>query len=104
MIKLIILDCCCRPIGCDLRKGERLFTNHEIYPGMVTFKAMLASIGKVTNLEEPTIGIISTGDELIEPGNKLKSGQIFDSNMTMLCELLKQFGFSRVKTITTKDK
>lgn len=71
---------------------------------MVTFKSMLASIGKVTSLEEPIIGIISTGDELIAPGNKIKSGQIFDSNMTMLTELLKQFGFARVKTINAKDK
>lgn len=54
--------------------------------------------------EEPIIGVISTGDELLEPGSPLKPGKIYDSNMTMLAELLKQFGFSRVKTIIAQDK
>lgn len=92
-----------RSIGCDLIEGENLFTNHNVYPGSVTYKSILASVGKVTELEEPMIGVISTGDELIEPGQELQPGKIYDSNMTMLVELLKQFGFSKIKTIIAKD-
>lgn len=39
-----------RPIGCDLQKDERLFRNHLVYPGAVTYKSILASVGKLTTL------------------------------------------------------
>lgn len=39
-----------RPIGCDLQKGERLFSNHLVYSGAVTYKSILASVGKLTFL------------------------------------------------------
>lgn len=50
------------------------------------------------------IGVISTGDELLKPGVDLRPGKIYDSNMIMLVELLRQFGFGRVKTIRAKDE
>lgn len=42
-----------RPIGCDLKQGERLFSNHLVYPGPVTYKSILASVGKLTTLVSP---------------------------------------------------
>lgn len=52
--------------------------------------ALLASHG-ITDLlvaERLRIAIFSTGDELVEPGNKRKSGQIFDANRALLTSLL----------------
>ena len=93
-----------RPIANDLKKGELLFAETNYYPGQVPYKSMLASVGRITEMIEPEIGIISTGDELVEPGTTLGPGKIYDSNMTMLKELLKQFGFTKIKSIIAKDE
>ncbi|HKL44652.1 MAG TPA: gephyrin-like molybdotransferase Glp [Roseovarius sp.] len=39
------------------------------------------------------VAVISTGDELIEPGDTAAPGQIFDANRPMLLGLADQFGF-----------
>jgi molybdopterin molybdotransferase len=51
--------------------------------------AWLSACGhpQVSVLRRPRVAVFSTGDELIEPGNTLRPGQIFDSNRLVL-ELL----------------
>ncbi|WP_288938299.1 gephyrin-like molybdotransferase Glp [uncultured Roseovarius sp.] len=39
------------------------------------------------------VAVISTGDELVEPGTPAAPGQIFDANRPMLLALARQFGF-----------
>ncbi|KAK9095288.1 hypothetical protein Scep_026757 [Stephania cephalantha] len=74
-----------RPVGCDiekeavvLRSGERVGTS-EI--------GLLATVGvmMVKVHPSPTIAVLSTGDELVEPTvEHLNRGQIRDSNRAML--------------------
>ncbi|KAG4076195.1 hypothetical protein HA402_014744 [Bradysia odoriphaga] len=90
-----------RPIGNDLQKGQRLFTHGS--PDSVAYPAMFASVGVVHEFYQPKIGIISTGDELIVPGETLRPGKIYDSNSVMLKELLRRFGFTDVRTTIAKD-
>lgn len=93
------------PIGCDLAKGDRLFPN-DCFPDIVPFKSLMASVGITSeNLphDKVCITIISTGDELTEPGDELRPGKIFDSNTTMLKSLLVQQGFENVLTTNAKD-
>lgn len=56
-------------------------------------KTFLASVGMTMPQKKPTIAIISTGDELVEPGNELKEGQIYDANSTMIKMLLTKYNF-----------
>jgi len=70
--------------GEDVKKGELVLEDGSfIRPAEV---GMLAALGKenVMVRRKPTVGIISTGDELIEPGGRLKEGQIYDSNSLAL--------------------
>lgn len=95
-----------RPIGCDLIKGELLFKGQNEFPDIVPLKSLLASVGVVTDsniLSEVQISILSTGDELIRPGEPLQTGKIYDSNTTMLRTLLEQHGFHNVTTLTSND-
>ncbi len=39
------------------------------------------------------VAVISTGDELVEPGTSAAPGRIFDANRPMLLALARQFGF-----------
>ena len=58
--------------------------------------ALVASVGHaLVEVYKPlTIAIMSTGDELVEPGGTLAPGQIFNSNRYALAGMLKELGFS----------
>jgi molybdopterin molybdotransferase len=80
--------------GCDLAEGQNILSKGErIRPGTV---ALLASQG----FDHATVGgdvntaLISTGDELVKPGEKIKPGQIYETNSTLLQALLKLCGAS----------
>jgi molybdenum cofactor synthesis domain-containing protein len=66
--------------GSDFFVGEVLLRKDEIVtPERV---ALLASsgIGKILVYKKMRIGIVSTGNELVIPGNEITIGQIYDSN------------------------
>jgi len=77
-----------RGTGHDVRAGAELMA-----PGRqvtVFDLAWLAACG-ITRLDvyrQPTVGIFSTGNELVEPGQTLRPGQIFDANRRALHALL----------------
>jgi molybdopterin molybdotransferase len=80
--------------GCDLAKGQKILLQGDRI-GLTTI-ALLASQG----FTDVRIGggvnaaIVSTGDELVMPGQKLDPGQIYDSNSMLLQGLLERCGAS----------
>jgi molybdopterin molybdotransferase len=80
--------------GCDLAEGQKILLQGERI-GLTTI-ALLASQG-LTEVKiggEITAAIVSTGDELVIPGNQLDRGQIYDSNSILLQALLERSGAS----------
>jgi molybdopterin molybdotransferase len=76
----------------DIREGDLVLAkNTYIKPEQI---AVLASIGASTPLvyKKPKIGIISTGDELVEPGVKPAKGQIRNSNAMQLYGQVMKYG------------
>jgi molybdopterin molybdotransferase len=78
--------------GCDLAEGQRILTKGERL-GATTI-ALLASqgIADVMVGGDVRAAIISTGDELVKPGEKLDPGQIYESNSSLLNALLQHCG------------
>src|SRR6266516_3330454 len=78
--------------GCDLTEGQKIMAKGETI--RATTIALLASQGfrEVSVGGEVDAAIISTGDELAEPGTKLQPGQIYESNSVMLQALLQRCG------------
>jgi molybdopterin molybdotransferase len=80
--------------GCDLAEGQKILGRSEcIRPATI---ALLASQGftDVTIGGEVNAAIVSTGDEIVTPGNKLDRGQIYDSNSMLLRALIQRCGAS----------
>ncbi|MEN6530302.1 MAG: gephyrin-like molybdotransferase Glp [Anaerolineaceae bacterium] len=76
--------------GEDLRQGEAILKSGKKLG--VADIGTLAALGKteVPVFSRPVVGIISTGDELVAPGESLKPGQIRDVNSDMLRAAVEQ--------------
>jgi molybdopterin molybdotransferase len=55
-----------------------------------------AGIGQLLVYRPLRVGILSTGDELRDPGSTIAQGQIFDANRPMLAALVHQWGHQAV--------
>ncbi len=80
------------PKGEDAKKGEVLLrAGARLRPQDI---AILAAMGEkeVRVRRRPRIGIVSTGDELAEPGSELEHGEIYDANSYSLSALVKMNG------------
>ncbi len=81
-----------REPGEDLRRGQEVFASGTVLtPGHV---GVLASVGCQTVAVVPParVGVLSTGDELVDSGGRLQPGQIRDSNRPTLLALVTQAG------------
>lgn len=81
-----------RCAGEDIREGEVvLLKGNLIRPVDV---GVLASFGKpvVPVFRRPTVAIVATGDELVELGEALSTGKIFNSNSYALASAVKSIG------------
>ena len=81
-----------RPVGEDIVQGEMILPGlHRIRP--IDIGVLLSSgITMIAVLKRPTVAIIPTGDEMIEPGDEIKDGVIIESNSRMLEAMVRQGG------------
>jgi len=92
-----------RPAGEDIAAGQEVFpAGTALSPGHL---GVLASIGleKVAVYRRPVVGVLSTGDELVDGAVRLRPGQIRDSNRHTLLALVDQSGFDPVDLGTARD-
>lgn len=89
--------------GEDYRKGDILLRAGTVLNGMRLGIAAGAGLNELEVYREPAITVISTGDEVIAPGQDLKAGKIYDSNQYTVVGRLADLGFSRVESMHCPD-
>ena len=81
-----------RDAGEDIRKGETVLEAGTVLrPGAIGVAASLG-LSKVKAHRRPVVAIISTGDELLEPGEPLQPGKIFNSNAFSIAAEVQRYG------------
>jgi molybdopterin molybdotransferase len=78
--------------GEDLKKGAEVISHGQrINSGTV---ALLAALGvaAIEVSQKPRVGLLATGSELLEPGQGIEAGKIYESNRVMLIEPLRRAG------------
>jgi molybdopterin molybdotransferase len=90
--------------GEDVAVGQVLAqAGEELTPALVGLLAG-QGFGSVNVCAQPKITVISTGSELLEPGQPWQPGKIYNSNTYTICALLQQRGVQAVAGGTVADE
>jgi molybdopterin molybdotransferase len=92
-----------RPQGQDIHCGDAILLHgRRLQPQDI---GLLASIGmnQVTVYRRLRVAILSTGDELVEPGKPLSTGKIYNSNHYLLSSFLQKMGIDTIDCGSIED-
>ncbi len=92
-----------RPEGQDITQGSSLFEKGRILKPQDLGLLSGLGISDVSVYPHAKIALISSGDEITKPGNKLKPGKIYDMNTVSIRTLLQSFGADVVEFGIAKD-
>ncbi|CAM8895651.1 unnamed protein product [Rhodiola kirilowii] len=80
-----------RPVGCDIEKGSLVLKSGDHIGASEIGLLATVGVSTVKVYGSPKIAVLSSGDELVDPGVKdLGRGQIRDSNRAMLLAATRQ--------------
>ncbi|WGW05780.1 molybdenum cofactor synthesis domain-containing protein [Tropicibacter oceani] len=85
-----------RRAGEDVTKGAVALQVGQLMTPADLALAAAVGLGRVPVFERLRVGVLSTGDEVVEPGAEAGPGQIFDANRAMLLTMIARFGFEPV--------
>ena len=95
-----------RTKGAEIAEGQVVFeVSHRITPATIGVLSSLG-LGSVSVYQPPAVRIIATGNELIDPGQDIEEGQIYESNSQTLATALHDHGFycdNRMKVADNLD-
>lgn len=81
-----------RPAGQDVRKGTLVLPAGTVLrPSEIGVLASLG-FGSVKVVRRPVVAILSTGDELLDPGDPYSEGKIYDSNSYSVAASVQRYG------------
>ena len=90
--------------GHDVKKGDGITSIGEILMPAKTGLLAAGGISSVRVHPLPRIGIIAIGDEIVKPGESLKEGQLYASNIVTLVSWLKHFRMTSKIAIVPDQK
>jgi len=92
-----------RKKGENLKKGEIILKSGSLMtPSRIGLSATMGH-PNIPVLKKAKIAIISTGDELKQPGDKLQSGEIYESNSYGLAGLVRWLGHEPIRMHSVPD-
>jgi putative molybdopterin biosynthesis protein len=89
--------------GTDITAGETVLRQGTLLTSRDT--GVLAAIGvaKVHVWRKPIVAILSTGDEIIAPGDPMRPAKVYDSNAQVLADAVQELGGEPLRLGITHD-
>ena len=81
-----------RMSGMDYKSGQTVVKSGMLITPPIIGAIASFGIDEVPVIKKPTVSLISTGNEIIMPGQKLKEGQIYDSNSFAISSAIRNSG------------
>src|SRR5439155_25684418 len=78
--------------GTDIGRGETVLFRGTLLTSRETGVLAALGIDRVAVVRRTRVGIISTGEELRDPGEALPTGCVYDSNATVLADAVLELG------------
>ncbi|SFU03944.1 molybdenum cofactor synthesis domain-containing protein [Sedimentitalea nanhaiensis] len=82
-----------RRAGEDVQGGDLALATGRVLTAADLALLSAVGVAQVTVRQRLRVAVMSTGDELVEPGQGAGPGQIFDANRPMLLAMVQRFGF-----------
>ncbi len=89
--------------GTDIAAGETVLRRGELLGSRETGVLAAIGAGRVTVWRRPRVAIVSTGDEILEPGRPMRPGMVFDSNAQILADAVRELGGQPIRLGIVRD-
>ena len=78
--------------GTDIGLGETVLRRGSLLTSRETGTLAAIGLANVPVYRRPMVAVLSTGDELIEPGAKMRAPMVYDSNTQVICDAVRECG------------
>ncbi|HDS46061.1 MAG TPA: molybdopterin molybdenumtransferase MoeA [Methanomicrobia archaeon] len=78
--------------GSDIKRGERILATNTVLTPRATGVLAACGLTEVLVHQKPRVAILSTGNELVAPGEALPPAKIYDVNAQTLCDSVRALG------------
>jgi len=89
--------------GTDITAGETVLRQGTVLTSRDTGVLAAIGIAKVNVWRKPIVAILSTGDEIIAPGDPMQPAKVYDSNAQVLADAAQELGGEPLRLGITHD-
>jgi molybdopterin molybdotransferase len=93
-----------RRAGEDVSAGETILRAGRILSPADLALCAATGLAKLTVRRPLRVAVLSTGDEIVEPGSEAAPGKIYDANRPLLISMLNRMGFTAVDLGRVPDR
>ncbi len=89
--------------GTDIAAGETVLRRGDLLTSRETGVLAAVGVDRVSVWRRPRVAVISTGDEILQPGELMRPGMVFDSNGRILADAVRELGGEPVEYGIVRD-
>src|SRR6201999_1842506 len=78
--------------GSDIARGETLMRKGQVIGSREIGVLAACGLADVEGVRKPKVAVLSTGDELVPPGETLRPGSVYDSNGAIVAAAVAEAG------------
>ncbi|QPH52826.1 gephyrin-like molybdotransferase Glp [Pontivivens ytuae] len=93
-----------RPAGEDAEAGAEVLAAPLLLRPQDLALASAVGVDRLAVRKPLRVAVLSTGDEVVEPGSAARPGAIFDANRPMLLDLVRRWGYAPVDLGIARDR